>query len=318
MDINVHRLRYFLRIAEDGSLTRASAVLGIAQPALSRQIRLLEEALGVALFQRTPRGMQLTEDGEQLRAAIAGPLGQLELAVQNVGSPFAHIAGGVVLGMPEPTACVLATPLVIRLSEAFPNVTTSVVVRESGRLVEGMLGGEVDVAIVHGPSADERLFSSDLVAEDLAVVGGPNSSLTADHPLNFDQLAELPLVLPHSASWLRSRLETTALRHQVAIDVRFEIDSLLVAKNVIEAGIAYGILPASAVHRDLVDGRLRYAPISDPPITEHLMLAARPQLVLPRRFVLQFGLTVRQVVADLVQDGTWPATLTIDKSASPG
>jgi LysR family transcriptional regulator, nitrogen assimilation regulatory protein len=63
------RLSYFVRIAEDGSLTKAAGVLRIAQPALSRQIRLLEEELGVSLFSRTARGMQLTEEGEYLRAS---------------------------------------------------------------------------------------------------------------------------------------------------------------------------------------------------------------------------------------------------------
>ena len=79
------RLRYFLQIAEEGSMGRAASVLGIAQPALTRQVRLLEEALGVPLFIRTQRGMQLTEDGEQLRAAIKKPLQEIELALQNVG-----------------------------------------------------------------------------------------------------------------------------------------------------------------------------------------------------------------------------------------
>ena len=84
---------------------RAASVLGIAQPALTRQVRLLEEALGVPLFIRSRRGMQLTEDGEQLRAAIRKPMREIELALQNVGAPSAPIEGIVVLGMPSATAC---------------------------------------------------------------------------------------------------------------------------------------------------------------------------------------------------------------------
>ena len=308
MEINVQRLRYFLRVAEDGSLTHASNALGVAQPALSRQIKLLEGALGIALFQRTPRGMQLTEDGDQVRAAIAGPLGQLELALQNVGSPFGHIAGGVVLGMPETTACVLAAPLVSRLTREFPTVTASVVVRESAELVRAMHAGEVDVAILHGPVSDERFFSTSLLSEDLVAVGGPQSSLKPGRPISFEEMAKLPLVVRHSAGWLRDRLETTALRKQVALDVRFEIDSLLVTKDLIQAGLAYGILPVSAVYRDVQENRLRYSPI-DEPLTEQLMFSVRPQLVLPRRFVLRLGMAVRSVVAALVDDETWPATL---------
>ena len=89
--MDTHRLKYFLRIAEEGSVTRAAAVLGVAQPALSRQIRLLEEDLGITLFHRTRRGVHLTEEGERLRSSTAAPLRQLELAVRYAGSPLARI-----------------------------------------------------------------------------------------------------------------------------------------------------------------------------------------------------------------------------------
>src|ERR1700740_1285114 len=117
--MDIRRLQFFLRIADEGSMNRAARVLGIAQPALSRQMRLLEEALGVTLFTRTSRGMELTEAGEQLRGSMTGPLRHLELAMQNVGSPFAQLEGGVILGMPQTTACVLARPLLARVAAVF-------------------------------------------------------------------------------------------------------------------------------------------------------------------------------------------------------
>jgi DNA-binding transcriptional LysR family regulator len=67
VELNLKRLRYFARIAQDGSLTKAAGVLGIAQPARSRQMRVLEQELGVPLFRRTPRGMSLTEGGRSAR-----------------------------------------------------------------------------------------------------------------------------------------------------------------------------------------------------------------------------------------------------------
>jgi len=99
--METRRLKYFVRIAEDGSLMRAAGVLRIAQPALSRQLRLLEEDLGLTLFRRTPRGMQLTQEGELLRVAVAGPLRELELALQNIRSLSARVEGNIVLGMPS-------------------------------------------------------------------------------------------------------------------------------------------------------------------------------------------------------------------------
>jgi DNA-binding transcriptional LysR family regulator len=312
--MDIRRLQFFLRIADEGSMSRAARVLGIAQPALSRQMRLLEEALGVALFTRTSRGMELTEAGEQLRGAMAGPLRQLELAMQNVGSPFAQLEGGVVLGMPETTACVLAKPLLSRLASVFPKVKLGVVHRETGQLIEGMLKGEVDLALIHGPAPDERLFDSELLTEELVLVGGPTCVLSADEPVRFEKLAEHPLVLPRFQPGVRSIVERAALRLNVGIEIRFDVDSLQISKDLIEAGLAYGVLPVSAFRRELDAGRLRYAPICDPVMTQHLVFAARPHLVMPRSFVAEIGSLVRQEVAELVESGVWPATLAFERA----
>src|SRR5215510_5853128 len=120
--MDTHRLKYFLRIADEGSINRAASVLGIAQPALSRQVRLLEEDLGVTLFRRTARGVQLTEEGERLRATTVAPLRQLELAMRYAGSPLARVERGLHIGLPPTAACFLSVPLLDSLSAAFPKV----------------------------------------------------------------------------------------------------------------------------------------------------------------------------------------------------
>jgi LysR family nitrogen assimilation transcriptional regulator len=262
--MDFRRIRYFLQVADEGSLTRAAEVLGIAQPALSRQMRLLEEALAVRLFVRTPRGMQLTEDGEQLRAAVIGPMKQVEVALHNVGSRFAPISGGIVLGMPETTACVLAPSLLRALHTAFPLVNVAVVAHDSHRLVSEMLTGDVDIALIHGPTPDERLFDSELLSEDLVLVGGRASGLSTDRPVRFADIASLPLTLPRSQPGLRSSVEKIARQMQIKIDVRFEADSLMVRKDLIASDLAYGLLPVSAIRGELASGTLRYAPLRDP------------------------------------------------------
>lgn len=307
--MNTERLRYFLSIADEGSISRAAIVLGIAQPALSRQVRLLEDSLGVTLFRRTRQGMQLTEEGEQLRASLSGPLRQVELALQNVGSPLAQIERDVVFGMPETAACVLGAPLVSSLTSAFPRVSLRVVVRDSHHLVDDMLRGDVDLALIQGPPSDERLFYTDLVSEDLVLVGGPMSRLTVEQPVAFRKLAKLPFVLPGLQPGLRDFIENTALRLEIDIDFRFEVDSLQISKDLIEAGLAYGILPVSAFVGELRAGRLAYTPIFDPVITRHFGITARPGLVLPRSFVNRFGLLVGAEVTRLIESGVWPATL---------
>jgi len=304
--MDTHRLKYFLRVAEEGSITGAATVLGIAQPALSRQIHLLEEDLGVTLFRRTRRGVQLTDEGERLRSSTAAPLRQLELAVQYAASPLARLERGMLLGMPETAVGVLAAPLIGRLSAVFPQVSFSVTVGSTDHLVEAMLKGMVDVALIN-PVPDDRVFYRDLLAEDLVVVGGPESGLAPSRAVKFTELVELPLVIPRSPTGIGNVLENAALRAKVKISFRTTTDSLQVAKSLIEAGLVYAVLPLSACGNEIEDGRLRFAPAVDPVLTQHLGMAATAQLDLPREFVATVGNTAREEVSRLIKAGRWPA-----------
>jgi len=306
--MDTHRLKYFQRIAEEGSITRAAGLLGIAQPALSRQLQLLEEELGVALFRRTRRGVELTDAGERLRASTAAPLRQLELAVQYAGSPLARLERNMLLGLLETTVDVLAAPLINSLITVFPNAVFSVTVGSTDQLVDAMLKGAVDVALIN-PVPDERVFYRKMLIEDLVLVGGPQSLLEATHAVPFIDVVALPLVIPRSPAGIGHALENAALRTKVNMSYRTTSDSLQVTKTLIEAGLVYGILPLSACRREVDDGRLRFAPIREPALTQQLGVAATSQLDLPRELTVKLGNTIREEVAALIKSGRWSAEL---------
>jgi len=314
--MDTHRLKYFLRIAEEGSITRAATALGIAQPALSRQVRLLEEDLGITLFHRTRRGVQLTEEGERLRSSTAAPLRQLELAVQYAGSPLARIERGLLLGMLPTTAGVLAAPLLASLGAAFPNVHFHVAVADTDDLVQRMLSGAVDLAVIN-PVPDDRLFYRHLLVEDIVLVGGPASDLSPGHPVRFTDLAKLPLVMPSAQTGTRNTLENTALRLKVAITTRFSTDSLEVSKHLVETGLGYAVVPLAACVADAEAGRLRYAFICEPQLTQQIGVAATSQLELPREFATKIGILIREEVARLTKSGLWPARFEPSPSWDP-
>jgi LysR family transcriptional regulator, nitrogen assimilation regulatory protein len=314
--MDTHRLKYFLRIAEEGSITRAAGVLGIAQPALSRQLQLLEDDLGIALFRRTRRGVELTEAGERLRASTAGPLRQLELAVQYAGSQVARLSRNMLLGLPETAVDVLAAPLVGSLTAVFPAATFSVTVGSTEHLVEAMLKGVVDVALIN-PVPDERVFYRELVAENLVLVGGPESHLDPAKPIPFIDVVALPLAIPRSSAGVGSLLQNAALRANVTVDHRITTDSLPVMKTLTETGSVYALLPLSACARDIEQGRLRYAPIIEPLLTQRLGVAATSQLELPREVMVKVGTTIRDEVAALVKSGRWPAEFSADRKWNP-
>ena len=115
-------------------------------------------------------------------------------------------------GLGPPTAAdVLAAPLLAGLSATFPKVSFQVTVASTDQLVEGMLKGAVDVAMIN-PVPDDRMFYRDLLIEDLVVVGGPASDLQANNPMSFAELVDLPLVLPSSPTSIGNTVENTASR----------------------------------------------------------------------------------------------------------
>jgi DNA-binding transcriptional LysR family regulator len=314
--MDTHRLKYFLRIAEEGSITRAAGVLGIAQPALSRQLQLLEEDLGIALFRRTRRGVELTEAGERLRASTAGPLRQLELAVQYAGSPVARLNRNILIGLLETSVDVLAAPLLGSLTAVFPNATFSVTVGSTEQLVESMLKGVVDVALIN-PVPDERVFYRELLVEDLVLVGGPESNLDPAAPVTFVDAVALPLVIPRSSAGIGTLLQNAALRAKVTVSHRITTDSVGSMKSLIEAGLVFGILPLSACQREVDGGRLRFAPLCEPALSQRLGVAATSALELPREVMVKVGTTIREEVGALVKSGRWPAEFLSTRDWNP-
>ncbi|OLT30809.1 LysR family transcriptional regulator [Actinomadura sp. CNU-125] len=314
--MDIHRLKYFLCIAEEGSMTRAANVLGVAQPALSRHVRLLEEDLGVTLFHRTPRGVELTDEGERLRASTAAPLRQLELALLYAGSPLARVERGLHLGLPPTTAGVLAAPLLTTLKRMFPKVSFHLTVAGTDTLVQEMLKGTIDLALID-PVADDRVFCRELLVEDLVVVGGPHSDLRPDRPLEFADLARLPLVLPASHAGIAGIIDNVALRRKVRIDSRFATDSLPVAVDLMEAGLAHGVLPLSACGAEIAAERLRYAPLRGPALTHRLGVAVTTQLELPRELAHRIGDVIRRETGLLIGSGVWSATHLAPKQWDP-
>ncbi|MQY17537.1 LysR family transcriptional regulator [Nocardia macrotermitis] len=314
--MDTHRLEYFQRVAEEGSISRAATLLGIAQPALSRQIRLLEEDLGITLFHRTRRGVQLTDDGERLRAATAAPLRQLELALQYAGSPLARIERGVHIGMVPTVAAILSAPLLTSLRIAFPRASFHVTVAGTDQLVAEMLRGTIDTAVINQVS-DDRLFVRDLLIEDLVVVGGPNTELRPDHPVTFTRLIELPLLLPESTMGIASSVENTALRTRVRIRSPIVTDSLRVTLDLLARGAGYAVLPLSACGPEIASERLRYAPLIDPALTQHLGVAASARLDLPREFATKIGDVLRQETSELTRSGAWQAKFLAEQRWNP-
>ena len=149
--MNLKQLNTFVHVAELGSLSKASDRLRTVQPALSRQIRMLEDELGVELFSRHGRGMALTEAGDLLRTRALAILRQLEETKADISEHAGLVRGRVVLGIPPTVGDVLAARLVKEFLRQYPDVTLRIVPAFTGFLLDWLQRGEIDVAIMYKP-----------------------------------------------------------------------------------------------------------------------------------------------------------------------
>ncbi|MBP0464415.1 LysR family transcriptional regulator [Roseomonas sp. PWR1] len=302
--MDLRQLRTFREIAEAGSLSRAADRLRIAQPALSRQIRLLEAEAGLALFTRHGRGMDLTEAGRELLARVAGPMRQLERAVVEVRALAGTVAGQVALGMMPTVAAVLAGPLARRVAARHPEVSLRVVEGYTGHLVEWLQRGATDATLLYGPATDFHLPVEPLFAEPLVLVGPPGSGLRAEVPVTLADAARHPLVLPSRPHGLRAIVEAAAGRARLALSLRHEADSFLVLKDLVECGLGFAILPRSAIRREEAEGRLLVAPIHRPVVRRQVVLARPPDRSPGRATRAVLDLLLEEVRAR-AHDGAW-------------
>jgi LysR family transcriptional regulator, nitrogen assimilation regulatory protein len=235
--MDISQIRTLCHVAEIGSLSGAAQRLGIAQPALSRQIRLLEQELGAPVFERHGRGMTPTELGRQLLEPAGKILGHIDemrrLATQEATSFVGRVRVGV-----TPTVAEVATlPLVERIRHAHPLLSLSFTSGFSGHLVEWLKRDELDVCVSYDTQTGGLVRTRPVVDETLILVGSAARNLDMMQPVSFAELAGEPLVLPSPAHGLRTILDECARRAGIVLSPSLEADSLQAMIDLVGGGV---------------------------------------------------------------------------------
>lgn len=302
--MDLRQLRTFRSVAELGSLSKAADRLRVAQPALSRQIKLLEHELRVELFTRNGRGMVLTSAGQLLLDRTAGLVRQIEQVRDDLQSAGGTPSGRVVLGLVPTVSRVLSARFARRVIETFPDISLLVVESYGGHLVEWIHRGEMDLAITYGPSVDLHLTVETLGREDIVVIGPPGSGLKERGEVNIGWIAQQKLVLPSHSHGLRTLIERAAARKNLQLQVLMEADSFRVLTDIVGEGIGFTLLPPSAVRIEVAEGRLEAATIAKPSITRELILASpadRPASVA----TTTISALIRSEIGSVAAEGLW-------------
>lgn len=303
--MDLKQLRALVTVAETGNVTKASALLNIVQPAVSRQLRLLEEDMGTPLFERGRHGMELTESGKTMVEYARRILNEVARAKAEIRPTQGTVSGIVTVGLLASTCDLLSSVLVNSVAEKFPEIRVRVTVGYSGHLLDWLEKGDVDFALLYDQKQPTGLQVKPVVEEGLWVIGPPAAKLRRTRPIGLSQLAEQPLVLPSSPHALRALVEQAATLMGVDLTVAAETNELSVQKRLVMSGHGWTVLPGVAVVEDVARGTLTAAPLAEP-VLRKLILAVptNRQPTAPVRCVVPLLL---DCIKGAVRRGEWPA-----------
>ncbi|WP_201525157.1 LysR family transcriptional regulator [Bordetella pseudohinzii] len=308
--MELRQLRYFVKVAECGSLGRAATELGVVTSALSQQISRLESELSTRLLTRTSTGVVPTDAGLAF-------LRQAQLSLRHADDAMkaareSRLSGHVSIGLAQTTASVLALPFMRAMRERYPDVRLRLVESLSGHLSTMLNARQLDLAIVFHtetarrwsvmPLLDERLFL--IAREDMPGLPPPG-------PVRLRDLSGLPLLLPSDSHGLRALVNNGFARLNARPNLAAEIDGLDVLMELVEAGLGATIQPGAATVR-LRGAALATRQIRDRPLARsNLLVSLSDDELSPAALAVRVLLA--QTASELVRAGAWPGA-TLHKS----
>jgi LysR family nitrogen assimilation transcriptional regulator len=275
--MNLNQLRSFVRVADMGSFSKAAVELGVAQPALSRQVRLLETDLHVTLLQRTGRGVVLTEGGKRLYEHAVAILQLVAHARDDLEAKRGEATGRIVIGLPPSMGRLLTLPLVDQFKRSLPKARLAIVEGLSTHIVEWIATGRVDLGLIHNPEAHPAIETIYVLDEPLCLVSaakpGARSGAARRKALPLAELARLPLVVPEQAHAIRKRLETQAALAGHKLNIAYEVSSLPSILELVRHGHGHAVLARSAVAASDQPAAYRVQPLAEAALTSTVCMA---------------------------------------------
>lgn len=312
--MDIKQLRYFIAIAEEGSLSAASQRLRVAQPSLSQHVIKIEQELGVTLINRSPRGVALTSSGEILLHHAREICQSMSVCQESVRQSGGVQEGSVAFGLPSSISMVLSVPLAETVRQLLPKVKLRAVEAMSGFIREWLQDETIDLGFLYDYD-DARLFEArELMQEELYFFAAADNwplKRAIGEPVPLAEIAGLDLVLPSQHHGMRRTIEKFAQSRGLDLNVCIEMDALAQIKELVARGSGYTILAAAAAHDRAQRGELVSSPIVEPVMTRPIHLVrklTRPQTYVSR----EVERITLEVIDDLVARGIWKVTRKTD------
>ena len=295
--MDVRQLRYFVRIVELGSFSRAAEALHVAQPALGMQIRKLEDELHTQLLSRHSRGVEPTPAGSLLKDRAVAILDQVRDAKQAVRDFEGPPNGIVKIGITPSTCAAIPVRLVQRCAAELQNVRVEVQEAMTATMLDWIRDERIDLGLLYTfVEKPEHVVSETLLQENVAFLQG-KAALPADPTVTLSEVCQHPLVMPAPPHHLRQRMQELAGQAGLELPVRYEIGAIGTIVEMVEQNIACAVLPYGAVDRQVCGGRIVARRIVEPEVLMTMALVRSAKRPLSKAHVLLRGL-LTDIVAE--------------------
>lgn len=251
--MDIRQLKYFVAVAEHENFSRAAAQLYVAQSALSRRMRDLEDDLGVRLFDRHLRGAALTPQGRELLERARFLLRSFEQLRSDLGETRSRPFGPVGVGMTPNFAAMVGASFAQQVLAQYPDAQLRIVEAYSPELRDMLRAGSIDMAVLSGnaPAPVHSLAVEPLFEDRLCLIGPASAPLMQRAEIGVQQLKGLPLILTGmSSAGVRNELEALASRKRIELKVALEVASIGLATQMIRLGMGYTIYVGAGFAHD--------------------------------------------------------------------
>lgn len=272
-----NQLNTFLLVADMQSLSRAAIASDTAPSLVSRQIAMLEAEWGRRLFDRTGRGMALSDFGQRMYPEVKYVVDQMRQLDASAIEAAGVLTGTVHVGVLPSLSRQLLPMLLADVRERAPALRLHMMEGFSGTLDEQLASGRLDMIVVnrYGLSA---LRGEDVLGKvDTFLIGKAGQPELAAKTLPFRALGGIPMVLPAVPNGLRTTLDLLSRRHNVTLDIVMEVDTATSMKDVAASGHAFTLLPITAVAQEVAAGVLTACRVTSPGIRRTIALSLTRQ-----------------------------------------
>ncbi len=249
--MELSQLQCFIAVLEEGGFKRATARLGITQPALSYQIKRLEEELGVQVFRRGPGGITPTEAGRVLLDHAHHVLSTVREAHQAVRELSGGVSGEIRVGAVKCVGTYFLPRVLWEVRARHPLVRPKLLYRDSDELLEALLANRLDVAMVVDPPLDRRFRHDRVFDEQISLISGPGHRFHGRATVGVAELQDVQFVAlaPHTSAGrlIRGYLDRLGL----SIVPSVSTDNVETVKRMVEAGMGVAFLPDMATADDI-------------------------------------------------------------------